>query len=483
MQNTPLPDFSQSQLLVIGDIMLDRYWKGGTQRISPEAPVPVVKIEQMEDRLGGAANVAKNLRVLGCQTGLCGIIGNDEAGNAVSELLKQENINDGLQRVNGVRTITKLRVISRQQQLIRLDFEDSIDDNNLSSGSAEQLLASYQQQLKQCDAVVISDYNKGALSQIEQLIGAAKQQGKAILIDPKGSDFKRYAGATLLTPNLAEFETVVGKCHDEASIEQRAVELINTIDIDALLITRSEKGMSLYQRNGAVKHIPTQAKEVYDVTGAGDTVIATIAAAIATGSTIADAVVLANLAAGVVVGKLGTASVEPAELQTAINQQHNLVAGIYDQTALLQLIKEHRKSGDSIVMTNGCFDILHPGHIAYLQHAASLGDRLIVAVNSDDSVKALKGEGRPINNLQDRMTMLAALACVDWVVSFNEQTPQQLIEATLPDILIKGGDYKAEQIAGYKAVTDAGGEVIIAEFIDGYSTSSTIAKINNTAEL
>lgn len=477
MQNTPLPDFSQSQLLVIGDIMLDRYWKGGTQRISPEAPVPVVKIEHMEDRLGGAANVAKNLRVLGCQTGLCGIIGNDEAGSVVSELLKQENIDDGLQRVNGVKTITKLRVISRQQQLIRLDFEDSIDDNNLSSTSAEQLFSSYQQQLEQCDAVVISDYNKGALSQIEQLISAAKQQGKAILIDPKGSDFKRYAGATLLTPNLAEFETVVGKCHDEASIEQRAIELINTIDIDALLITRSEKGMSLYQRNGAVKHIPTQAKEVYDVTGAGDTVIATIAAAIATGSTIADAVVLANLAAGVVVGKLGTASVEPAELQTAINQQHNLVAGIYDQTALLQLIKEHRKNGDSIVMTNGCFDILHPGHIAYLQHAASLGDRLIVAVNSDDSVKALKGNDRPINNLQDRMTMLAALACVDWVVSFNEQTPQQLIEATLPDILIKGGDYKAEQIAGYKAVTGAGGEVIIADFVPGYSTSNTIDRI------
>lgn len=457
--------------------MLDRYWKGGTQRISPEAPVPVVKIDSLEDRLGGAANVAKNLRVLGCQTALCGVIGTDEAGDTIANLLAKEHIANLLHRSSTVKTTTKLRVISRQQQLIRLDFEDQMDATN-----ARQLVSAFTQQLDQCNAVLISDYNKGALGEIEQLISAARQAGKLVLVDPKGSNFNCYKGATLLTPNLAEFETVVGHCADDQTLELRAIELINTIDIDALLITRSEKGMSLFQRDGKVTHIPTRAKEVYDVTGAGDTVIATIAAAMATGSDIVDAVVLANLAAGIVVGKLGTASVEPAELQTALNQQHNLVAGIYTQQELLQLINERRRAGDSIVMTNGCFDILHPGHIAYLQYAASLGDRLIVAVNSDDSVKALKGEGRPINTLTDRMTMLAALACVDWVVSFDQQTPEKLITATLPDILIKGGDYQAEQVAGFKAVSDAGGEVIIAEFIPGYSTTATIEKINHSSE-
>ena len=473
MQNTPLPDFSRTELLVIGDIMLDRYWKGGTGRISPEAPVPVVKIEQLEDRLGGAANVAKNLSVLGCQTALCGVIGNDDSGSAIASLLVQDGISDLLHRDTRVKTITKLRVISRQQQLIRLDFED------IAAHRSNDLQALYQKPIAQCDAVVISDYNKGTLSHVEHIIAAANKSAKPVLVDPKGADFSRYAGATLLTPNLAEFEAVVGSCADDAAIESRAIDLLNAINIDALLITRSEKGMSLYQRDGSMTHIPTKAKEVYDVTGAGDTVIATIAAALAAGSSLVDAVLLANLAAGVVVGKLGTASVAPAELQMALNQQHNLVAGIYSQVELQKLIAEQRAAGETIVMTNGCFDILHPGHIAYLQHAASLGDRLIVAVNSDDSVKGLKGEGRPINGLVDRMTMLAALACVDWVVSFDEETPKNLIEAALPDVLIKGGDYRAEDVAGYEAVTQAGGEVVIAGFVDGYSTSFTIQKIKD----
>ncbi len=471
MQNTPLPDFSATRLLVIGDIMLDRYWMGGTGRISPEAPVPVVKIDALDDRLGGAANVAKNLAALGCNTALGGVIGNDEAGEAIAALLQTNNISDELQRDDNIDTITKLRVISRQQQLIRLDFEDS----NARHGSA--LHDRYQTAIDNCDALVISDYNKGALNQVEDIISAASAAKKPVLIDPKGSDFNRYSGATLLTPNLSEFETAVGSCPDEASIEQRAIELLNAINIEALLITRSEKGMSLFQRDGTTTHIPTKAKEVYDVTGAGDTVIATIAAAIAAGSSIIDAVVLANLAAGIVVGKMGTASVEPAELQTALNQQHNLVAGIYTETELLSLVNERRAAGDTIVMTNGCFDILHPGHIAYLQRAASMGDRLIVAVNTDASVKALKGDSRPINPLADRLTMLAALACVDWVVSFDEETPEKLISAVLPDVLIKGGDYQVQDVAGYEAVTAAGGEVIIADFIDGYSTSATIDKI------
>lgn len=475
MHINKLPDFTQTRLLVAGDIMLDRYWKGGTERISPEAPVPVVKIEALEDRLGGAANVAKNLSTLGCKTALCGIIGNDEAGETIAKLLTDDNISNALVKNTQIKTTTKLRILSRQQQLIRLDFEDFV-----ATPDTEELLQRFSQNIANSDAVVISDYNKGALANIEQLIITAREAKKPILIDPKGTNFDRYRGATLLTPNLNEFEAVVGKCTTDAAIEEHALKLISAIDVEAILITRSEKGMSLYQRDGTITHIPTRAKEVYDVTGAGDTVIATIAAALATGNSLIEAVALANIAAGIVVGKLGTATVAAPELQEALNQQNHITAGIYQQEALLDLVKQRRSTGETIVMTNGCFDILHPGHIAYLQNAASLGDRLIVAVNSDASVKDLKGDSRPINNLQDRMTMLAALACVDWVVDFNESTPEQLIEAVLPNILVKGGDYKAKEVAGYQAVTKAGGQVIIADFVNGYSTSSTIKRINST---
>jgi D-beta-D-heptose 7-phosphate kinase/D-beta-D-heptose 1-phosphate adenosyltransferase len=326
---------------------------------------------------------------------------------------------------------------------------------------------------------VLSDYGKGSLQAIDQLISLAKQHGKPIIIDPKGTDFERYRGATLLTPNMSEFEAVVGPCADDAEIETRGDALRQQLGLEALLITRSERGMTLIRDQLPPIHIPTRAQEVFDVTGAGDTVISTMAA----GQDMEAAMMLANLAAGVVVGKLGTATATVPELQRAMREQDSVERGVVSEEHLLELIKEARAHNETVVMTNGCFDILHKGHVEYLQQARELGDRLIIAVNGDESVRQLKGEGRPINTLDDRMTILAALESVDWVVPFHEETPERLICRVLPDVMVKGGDYKVEQIAGGACVIEAGGKVIIMDFVDGHSTTKTIASIQSLSDL
>ena len=467
-----IPNFANARILVVGDVMLDRYWSGPTSRISPEAPVPVVKVSDIEDRAGGAGNVALNIASLTAQTSLLGLVGNDENAQVLTSTLRHQHIKTQFTQVATHPTITKLRVLSRHQQLIRLDFEESFSDADNTN-----MLENYKQQIEACDVVILSDYGKGALHNIEAFIAVANAQDKPIFIDPKGSDFKRYRGATLITPNMSEFEQVVGPCKDEAELLSKGFELLDTVGLDALLVTRSEKGMTLFQKGEQPVHLAATAREVYDVTGAGDTVISVLAAAYAAGSPLAEATALANTAAALVVAKLGTATVSLAELRREAKADEIAHGGILDEDALLEIVNDAKAQGETLVMTNGCFDILHPGHVSYLKNAKKLGDRLIVAVNTDESVRRLKGEGRPINPTDHRMDVLAGLESVDYVVPFSEDTPQRLIAKLLPSILVKGGDYKIEDIAGGKEVIDNGGEVKVLNFEDGCSTTNIINSI------
>jgi D-beta-D-heptose 7-phosphate kinase/D-beta-D-heptose 1-phosphate adenosyltransferase len=467
-----LPQFDQAHVLVIGDLMLDRYWHGDTSRISPEAPVPVVLVADAEERAGGSGNVALNIAALGANIEVMGYTGDDEAADALQEILESANVTCAFERIPESRTVTKLRVISRHQQLIRLDFEDGFLEqrSDLLTARASKLMAN-------AGAVVLSDYGKGTLRDMPALIEAARKTKTPVLIDPKGNDFSHYRGASIITPNMSEFEAVVGKCKTDEDVEQKGMQLVKDLELDALLVTRSERGMTLIQNDQPVIHLPTKAQEVFDVTGAGDTVIAMLAAAIAAGEDLPNAMALSNLAAGVVVGKLGTATVSPAELQRAMRSEASLTRGIYDEDELVNVVNQAKQHGEQIVMTNGCFDILHPGHVSYLQKARSMGDRLIIAVNDDDSVRRLKGAERPINTLDRRMALLSALECVDWVVPFSEDTPERLICKVLPDVLVKGGDYKPEQIAGGECVRKNGGEVNVIEYIEGHSTTDIIKNI------
>lgn len=472
-----LPDFSRAHVLVAGDVMLDRYWHGATSRISPEAPVPVVRVQTDETRVGGAGNVALNVTALGAGATLAALVGEDDAANILHTSLSAGGVTCRLLASAGSQTITKLRVLSRHQQLIRLDFEAAF-----SSEAATAMPDAVAAALPVAGALVLSDYAKGALAEAEAMITAARAAGVPVVVDPKGTDFERYRGASVLTPNQTEFEAVVGACADDAVLVQRGEALRDELALHALLITRSERGMTLLARGHAALHLPTQAREVFDVTGAGDTVVAVLAASLAAGLALPQATALANMAAGIVVGKLGTATVSLDELRAAMHAHAPLPTGVCEESMLIEQVARAKAAGERVVMTNGCFDILHPGHIAYLQQARALGDRLIVAVNTDDSVRRLKGESRPINPLETRMLMLAALASVDWVVPFGEDTPERLICTLKPDILVKGGDYKVEDIAGGSCVLAAGGDVKILSFVDGHSTTGMIARIQGKTQ-
>jgi len=467
-----IPDFSRTRVLVLGDVMLDRYWHGDTGRISPEAPVPVVRIQREEQRPGGAGNVALNIAALGGRPTLLGLVGQDEAARSLEDRLAAAGVDHRLLAAAERPTITKLRVISRHQQLIRLDFEEPP-----AALDAAPLLEAFEELLAEADLVVLSDYGKGALVQAEAFIQRGMVAGKPVLVDPKNRDFSRYRGASLVTPNLAEFEAVVGPCADDRQLAERGLALAGRHQIGALLVTRGEQGMSLLTPGQPPCHMPTHAREVYDVTGAGDTVIAVLAAGLAAGLPLESATRLANLAAGVVVGKLGTASVSRAELEHAAHQHLITRRGVVDEDQLIGILAAARAQGERVVFTNGCFDILHAGHVGYLEQASRLGDRLVVAVNTDASVRKLKGEGRPVNRLEGRMAVLAALSCVDWVVPFGEDTPERLICRLRPDFLVKGGDNDPERIPGARCVREAGGQVLVMDFVQGYSTTSVIHAI------
>ena len=466
-----LPTYQSVRILIIGDVMLDSYWHGITSRISPEAPVPIVHIKQQEERPGGAGNVALNIRALGAQVTLISVTGTDDAATRVLTQLKAKGIQCAFIQLADKPTITKLRVLSQHQQLIRLDFEDSF--TNLDA----QLLCDHMQtELEHVDAVILSDYGKGTLVEPATLIRYARAANKPILVDPKGCDFSKYQGATAITPNLSEFEAVVGPCTTPTQLVEKGQTLCQHLDLEALLITRSQDGITLLRRGHPALHLPAHTHEIFDVTGAGDTVISVLTAGLAAGQDWVSATAQANLAAGITVTKLGASPVSLAELEHALHKQHG--KGVYDVISLQSAVKAAQANGETVVMTNGCFDIIHAGHIQYLTQARQLGEHLIIAVNDDDSVRRLKGNNRPINTLEKRMAVLNALECVDWVIPFSQDTPKDLICQILPDVLVKGSDYEVHQIAGSDCVLAQGGQVLTLDYLEGCSTTQLISMLN-----
>lgn len=459
-----LPDFNNASLLVVGDVMLDRYWFGDTMRISPEAPVPIVNINNIDHRPGGAGNVALNIAALGSRVTLLGITGHDDAARTLSEQLTAATVKHDLCMLDSISTIIKLRIISRHQQLLRLDFEEKLFNANKN-----RLIEAFKKHLPKAKLVILSDYKKGTLTHPQTFIELACAANVPIIVDPKGTDFSIYQCADVITPNLKEFEAVVGPCYTEGDILQKGRELLAKYQIKSLLITRGENGMTLIQPQDTM-HFPAFAREVLDVTGAGDTVISMLGAAIAAGADLLTAAQLANVAASLVVGKLGAATVSIPELQVALTGKTSFMAGIVNEEQLSQAVKEVHANGKKIVFTNGCFDILHAGHVTCLQMAKQLGDYLIVAVNADESIRKLKGPNRPINHLEHRMTVLAGLGVVDWVVPFVDDTPERLLRLLQPDILVKGNDYELNQVVGAEIVRAYGGEVRI---VNSKITSST----------
>jgi D-beta-D-heptose 7-phosphate kinase / D-beta-D-heptose 1-phosphate adenosyltransferase len=472
-----IPRFDKARILVAGDVMLDRYWVGGASRISPEAPVAVVKVNNTKDSPGGAGNVALNLAALGAAASLVGLVGDDVAGRELQVSLNAAGVFCDFHRVAGKPTVTKLRVISRHQQLIRLDFEESFAEQD-----AAPLTAKVDALLGDVDVLVLSDYNKGALLGVTQLIKAARAAGVPVLVDPKGGDFSIYRGATLVKPNLHEFESVVGTCRTEEELVQKGQQMLRDLDLQALLITRGEHGMSLIRQNESELHFPARARDVYDVTGAGDTVISVVAACIGAGLPLPESVALANIAAGLVVAKLGTAAISGPELRREVQRDGGSDKGVMTREQLLLAVEDARAHGENIVFTNGCFDIIHAGHVGYLKEAKKQGDRLIVAINDDQSVTRLKGKGRPINSIDRRMAVVSGLESVDWVVSFSEDTPEALLRDIKPEMLIKGGDYDIDHVVGSDFVQSYGGEVKVLNFLDNCSTSAIVSKIQDELE-
>ncbi len=469
-----IPRFDKTRILVAGDVMLDRYWLGGASRISPEAPVAVVRVNNTKDSPGGAGNVALNLAALGAAASLVGLVGDDVPGRELQISLNAAGVFCDFHRVTGKPTITKLRVISRHQQLIRLDFEEMF-----AAEDAAHLAAKVEALLSKVDVLVLSDYNKGALLGVTQLIKAAKAAGVPVLVDPKGGDFSIYSGATLVKPNLHEFESVVGKCNTEDELVQKGQQMLRDLNLEALLITRGENGMSLIRQNEPEQHFPARARDVYDVTGAGDTVISVVAACLGAGTPLPESVALANIAAGLVVAKLGTAAISGPELRREVQRDGGSDKGVMTREQLLLAVEDARAHGENIVFTNGCFDIIHAGHVGYLKEAKKQGDRLIVAINDDQSVTRLKGKGRPINSIDRRMAVVSGLESVDWVVSFSEDTPESLLREIKPEMLIKGGDYGIDQVVGSDFVNSYGGEVKVLTFLDNCSTSAIVSKIQD----
>jgi len=472
-----MPPFQHARLLVIGDVMLDRYWHGSASRVSPEAPVPVVQVINREDRPGGAGNVALNIAALGSAVRLVGVVGDDETGLELLSRLKAAGVYCDFLQSEEKPTITKLRIISQHQQLIRLDFEKAFEASDIIGlqDKAKSLVDDSQ-------VMVLSDYGKGALQDIIDLIDLGRSRNIPIIVDPKGSEFTKYRGATLITPNLSEFEAVVGGSDNEDELVNKGLRLVRELNLEAILITRGEHGMTLIRPDSPELHLPARAQEVFDVTGAGDTVISVLAASMAAGDGLADATALANLAAGLVVGKLGTAAISGPELRRAMLSDQNSGRGVMTAEQLQIVVQDAKAHGEKIIFTNGCFDIIHAGHVGYLAEAKRLGDRLVVAINDDDSAHRLKGSGRPINPVERRMAVLAGLEAVDWVVSFSEDTPEPLLESLQPEVLVKGGDYSMDQVVGGSYVKSYGGMVRVLEFLDNCSTSAIMEKMKEVGE-
>lgn len=464
--------------LVIGDVMLDRYLMGEVGRISPEAPVPIVLVKSEQLRAGGAANVAANLALLGIRTHLVGCVGDDTEAAGLTRLVSESGTQARFITSATRPTIAKTRVIGGHQQMLRLDQEDN---TAFSATETSALLTAVETEIAQKPAIVIlSDYAKGLLStQIcQQVIRQCKSKNIPVLVDPKGKDYSKYQDATALTPNKKETAEACNTTTQDVDLLAKAAQLKTSLKLDFLAVTRGEEGISLIDE--AAHHLPATAQQVFDVSGAGDTVIATLAAGLIHDLSLLHSLELANIAAGVVVGKLGTVPITQAELLDALatkqgsEQAHKICA----LPELLAKVKAWQQAKQKIVFTNGCFDLLHAGHVTYLEAAKKRGDRLILGLNTDRSVSALKGPTRPVVHENDRARVLAALESVDAVILFDEDTPLNLINAVKPDVIAKGSDYTADQVVGGKEVQSWGGEIALIDLVEGRSTSNIIKKMN-----
>lgn len=473
--------WSERRLLVVGDVMLDRYIWGGVGRISPEAPVPIVRVERQNEQPGGAANVAMNLARLGAKVTVAGYSGGDSNELLLVDCLKRNGVDTELVACAEFPTVTKTRILGGKQQMLRLDSERL---GERPAGEQKKLIARVLELVAEADAVVLSDYAKGTLTAelCRKVIEAAAERKTPVLVDPKQADFGFYRGATTVCPNLSELKAAlrlrgVVELEDQETLLGEAGKLVAECGLEFLTATLSEKGIALVWPERRMV-VPATARQVFDVSGAGDTVIAVLALCLASGVEPAEAVHLANLAAGVVVGKVGTVPVERAELLAAMAPELALHAGqkVLGRRDAAQRIALWKQNGERVVFTNGCFDLLHVGHITLLEEARRAGDRLVVAVNSDSSVRGLKGTGRPVVGEQERARVLAALAAVDAVVIFDEPTPLELVEALRPNVLVKGGDYTLESIVGAREVLSWGGEVKIVATVAGHSTTRLIEK-------
>ena len=458
-------------ILVIGDLMLDHYLWGKSERISPEAPVLVVDIKKEENLLGGAGNVVNNLLSLGANVGICSVIGDDESGRWIDKRLEKKGVKRvALIKDKDRKTTKKSRIVALQQQIVRVDKESR---EEIKKEFEERILDSIKKSLDEYDLFILSDYNKGVLTTnlTKEIIKIANANRTPIFVDPKGSDYSKYKNATLITPNKKEaFEATSIKIDSDEALLEAGKLLRDELDLKYLFITLSEEGMAIFDDDGMHK-IPTVAREVFDVTGAGDTVISALAYAFASGKDIKESAIFANEAAAVAVSKVGSATVSLEEIKSyhesiSTKRSHKKILSLQD------LKEELEKQNKKVVFTNGCFDILHSGHVRYLEEAKSFGDILVVGLNSDDSVRRLKGESRPINSQDDRAIVLSALESVDHVVIFDEDTPYNLIKVIEPDILVKGGDYEGKEVVG----SDIAKETRLVQFIEGKSTTKIIQK-------
>lgn len=474
-----LPDFTDAHLLVIGDALLDCYVIGDVGRISPEAPVPVVRHLQSREVAGGAANVAMNVAALGSRTTLVTVVGDDAEAGKLLEIVGRGGIAVRAVADQGRPTSVKTRIVGNNQQLVRIDRESVAP---LVPEIEERLIAELEAALAECSALLISDYGKGTLTDrvLAETIRLARQHGVPCIVDPKRKDFTAYAGADLIKPNMAEFEAAVGRaCPSNQALAEAAVALAEDLG-SRLLVTRSSKGMSLFSQHGTELHVAAQAQEVFDVSGAGDTVLATLGCALASDWPLDQAVTLANIAAGLVVRKAGTATLTCQELISALGRdrdsakpEHGLVVG-WDEARRLR--QQWQQEGYKVGFTNGCFDLLHPGHVRILAGAAAHCDRLIVGLNSDASITRLKGSNRPVQAEHDRAEVLAALADVALVVLFEQDTPEELVRLLVPDVIAKGADYREDQVVGGDVVKAAGGRVVLVPLLEGRSTSRLVER-------
>jgi D-beta-D-heptose 7-phosphate kinase/D-beta-D-heptose 1-phosphate adenosyltransferase len=479
-----LDRLARVRVLVVGDVMLDRFVHGTVDRISPEGPIGILRVRRQHSMLGGAGNVARNLAALGVRASLVGVAGRDEAGGELRRLLAGEaGIGGGLVTEPGRITTIKTRYIGGAQQLLRADWES---EAKLAPATRHKLLARALRALQRCQVLVLSDYGKGVLGGdiAARLIRAARRAGKTVLVDPKGGDHGRYEGASLVTPNQRELaEASFLPVDSDAAVEKAARRLIARHRIGAVLATRSSRGMTLVSARDKPVHIRAEAREVFDVAGAGDTVIAAVAAAVGAGAPLAMAALLGNEAAGLVVGKVGTATVSLDELRMALSRRRARQgeAKLVSLEQAMTLAARWRRGGLRIGFTNGCFDLLHPGHVGLLRQARAACDRLIVGLNSDRSVRRLKGAGRPVQRQQDRAALLGSLSDVDAVVIFAQDTPLALIEALRPDLLVKGADYREAEVVGARLVRGYGGRVMLARLSPGHSTTGTIGRLRSTS--